>query len=182
MTFGEIGLNKLDEKSLELLETMKDNLEESPNLVKALALSPYALESFIAFKGALSKGKLDKKLRLLIPLVVAEANQNIYCLSSQTALAKFEGVDEQELTECRMAISADKRIARALEFAWMIVENRGRVKDKDIAALKEVDYGNDEIIEIIAQVALSIFLNYIAEVTQPPLGYPKVEPITDRLA
>jgi AhpD family alkylhydroperoxidase len=176
---GIADLGHLDQRTRGLLESAVSHLGVSPNMTKVLALSPYVLEAYVASGRLLSAGRLDEMLRLLIPLVVAEANKNAYCLSAHMAIRKAMGLNEEELKASRLARSQDERIRKGLEFARAVVQHRTHDNGSGVAALRNAGFCDDEIIEIVAHVTLSMFLIYLAEVADPALGFPRVEPIKE---
>ena len=52
---------------------------------------------------------------------------------------------------------------------------RGHVSDADLAAVKAAGYSNAEIVEIVLHVALNTLTNYINEVAQTAIDFPKVD-------
>ena len=64
-------------KAKELLDAVQAKLGMVPNLMRALANSPAALEVYLGF-GALDKGSLSPALREQIALTVAEINNCAY--------------------------------------------------------------------------------------------------------
>jgi len=165
---------QLDEKMKELLERIDNGLGIAPNLIKGLAVSPTVLESYILTSEALNNGILDRRLRKLIPLTVAEANKNSYCLRAFTGLGRIEGLSEKELMMSRNANSLDSRIKAGLRFALAIVKSQGRVTGDELQEVRDAGYSDSEIIEITAHVGLNIFLNYFTEIAETPAGFPDV--------
>jgi len=161
-----------------LIELIDSKMGMTPNMIKEMAISPAVLRAFFSFRDSLSKGKLCTKLQSLIPITVSEANANSYFLSAGTALARLSGFGEQEIEASRKATSPDSKIAAALEFAKAVTVQRGRVDDKYIKILRNADYSDEEILEIIGHVVLSIFANYFTEISQTPIGFPRVKPTT----
>src|SRR5437764_14216937 len=80
-----------------LLEAAGDEYGLIPNMMKAMAQSPAALEGYLRFSGALAGGSLDPKLREQIALTVAQVNGCMYSLASHTASAGRLGVDGDEI-------------------------------------------------------------------------------------
>ncbi len=161
-------------KQKDLLDAVKAKVGRVPNLMKTFAASPAALEAYLSFSGALSGGLLDAKLREQIALTVAEANACEYCLSAHTAIGKMVGLDETEIVSGRRASSADAKTNAALTFAHQIVVKRGQVEDADAATVRAAGFGDGEITEIVANVALNIFTNYFNHVAQTVVDFPKV--------
>ncbi|MFN0123455.1 MAG: carboxymuconolactone decarboxylase family protein [Blastocatellia bacterium] len=161
-------------KAKELLDGVKAKIGMVPNLMRTFANSPAALEAYLNFSGALGAGSLDAKLREQIALTVAGANSCEYCLSAHTAIGKMAGLNENELVASRHAGSSDPKVDAALKFAHQIVVKRGEVLDTDVQAVRAAGYGDGEITEIVANVALNIFTNYFNHVAQTVVDFPKV--------
>ncbi len=62
----------------------------------------------------------------------------------------------------------------ALQFARTVVHQRGWVGDDDIARLRRVRYGDGEIAEIVANVAVNLFSNYFDHVARTDVDFPSV--------
>lgn len=161
-------------KAKELLDGVKSKIGMVPNLMRALANSPAALEGYLNFSGALSGGLLNAKLREQIALTVADANNCEYCLSAHTAIGKMVGLNEDELAASRRATSIDAKTDAALKFAHQIVIKRGEVLDSEVQAVRAAGYSDGETVEIVANVALNIFTNYFNHVAQTVVDFPKV--------
>lgn len=166
----------MTEETKRLIELIDSKMGITPNMIKEMAISPAILRAYYCFREALSKGKLCAKLQSLIPITISEVNANGYCLSAGTALARLAGFEEGEIESSRMASNRDDKIAVALDFARRVALNRGRVDDNQIGLLRATGYTDEEILEIIGHVVLSIFANYFTEISQTPNGFPRVRP------
>ena len=161
-------------KAKQLLDGVQQKLGLTPNLMRTFANSPAVLEAYLNFSGALGEGLLDAKLREQIALAVAEANSCEYCLSAHTAIGKMVGLNESDLTKARQAKASDVKTEAALQFAREIVVKRGEVSDADWQAVKDAGYGEGEIAEIIANVALNIFTNYFNHIARTEVDFPRI--------
>lgn len=163
------------EASKPLLAAVKNQLGVVPNLMKLIGHSPAALEGYLSLNGALAKGKLDVKLRESIALAVAEYNGCDYCLSAHDYLgrnvAKLNG---DEIDSARQGRSADARSNAALRFARRVAESRGRVSDTEIATLRSAGFDEAGVLEIVVNVALNVLTNYVNNVAQTDIDFPKV--------
>src|SRR3546814_11084101 len=56
--------------------------------------------------------------------------------------------------------SDDPDVAAALAFALKVVEDRGQVGDADVQRLRDAGYGDEQVLEILAHVALNISTHY----------------------
>ncbi|MET4294665.1 putative peroxidase-related enzyme [Bradyrhizobium sp. LB8.2] len=159
----------------ELLERTQAQLGRVPNLYRAMANSPAALDGYLSFRAALVRGRLDSRLREQLALLIAQANGCEYCVSAHSLRGSKIGIAEAELAANRQAQSDDPRVAAALAFAKTLIETRGRVDDRTLAAVREAHWSDEEITEVVAHVALNLFSNYFNHVAQPALDFPRVE-------
>ena len=163
------------EASKPLLAAVKQQLGVVPNLMRLVGHSPAALEGYLSLNGALAKGKLDVKLRERIALAVAEYNGCDYCLSAHDYLgrnvAKLSG---SEIDAARDFHSEDPRADAALRFARRVTELRGRVSDADLTTLRDAGFDEASTVEIVVTVALNVLTNYVNNVAQTDIDFPKV--------
>jgi len=162
--------------TLPLLDAVKKQLGVVPNLMKLVGNSPAALEGYLSLNNALGKGSLESKTRERIALAIAEFNGCSYCLSAHTYLGKnVAKLDDAEIAANRNGHSSDPKAAAAVKFAVHVALERGHVSDADLAAVKAAGYSNAEIVEIVLHVALNTLTNYINEVAQTAIDFPKVD-------
>ncbi|OAH96910.1 alkylhydroperoxidase [Methylomonas methanica] len=162
--------------SLPLLDAVKKQLGVVPNLMKLVGNSPAALEGYLSLNGALGKGVLEPKTRERIALAIAEINGCSYCLSAHTYLGKnVAKLDDAEMAANRNGHSSDPKAAAAVTFAARVAQQRGHVSDAELSAVKAAGYSNAEIVEIVLHVALNTLTNYINEVAQTEIDFPKVD-------
>ena len=139
---------------------------------RTMANSPAVLKGYLGFSEALAEGQLSARLREMIALAVAEVNASQYCISLHSAGARSLGLSGDDLTACRRFSSADPKEEAALQFAFRVVITRGEASAEDLARIRRAGYIDAEIIEIIANVALSIFANYFNKVAGVEIGSP----------
>jgi uncharacterized peroxidase-related enzyme len=160
-------------KTKQLFDDIQNRLGMIPNFMRTLANSPAALETYITVTNSLENGILPTKLREQIALVVAELNRSEYCLAAHSIIGRTVGLSEEEVLDSRRGVSPDSKVEAALWFAHQVVEKRGRVTRKDVYRLTRVGYGEGEIAEIVANIALNIFINYFNLVAGALLDFPK---------
>ncbi|WP_165075524.1 carboxymuconolactone decarboxylase family protein [Paludisphaera rhizosphaerae] len=160
-------------KAKDLLDAVKAKLGLVPNMTRAMAVSPSVLEAYLGFSGALGHGVLPPRVRERLALGVGEANHCDYCLSAHSLLGKKAGLTEDDVLESRRGESADPKVDALLKFARTIVAKRGVVDDADVAAVRDAGYGDAEIAEIVAHVALNVFTNYFNNVAGTTIDFPK---------
>lgn len=146
-----------------------------PNMFKAVANSPAALASMWGSFGALGQGRLGAKLGEQIAVAIADRNNCSYCLAAHTGLGRKAGATAQEMAEAQAGRSADPRTAAALAFAINVVDNRAGIAAADVEALRTAGFDEEEIVEIIAHIALNLFTNYINVALDVPVDFPGVK-------
>lgn len=146
-----------------------------PNMFKAVANSPAALNSMWGSFGALAGGKLGARLGEEIAVAIANANSCEYCLAAHTALGRKAGASAEEMAAAQLGTSADPRAQAALTFALKVVRDRAAIADADVAALKAAGFDDEGVVEIIAHVALNLFTNYVNVALDVPVDFPGVK-------
>lgn len=163
------------EASRPLLDAVVSQLGSAPNMFRAIATSPQALEGYLALSGALGKGSLPAATRERIALAVAEINGCNYCLSAHTYLGRnLAKLDDAEITANRNGASNDPKADAAVRFAAKVAKDRGHVTDADFAAVKLAGYTDAQVIEIVQHVALNSWTNFFNEVFQTEIDFPVV--------
>lgn len=171
-------LNPVDAqgKAKDLLDAVKSTFGAYPTLFRIAAQSPVALDSMLHTFGALGHGTLGAKLQEQVALLVSEQNSCDWCLGAHSAIGRKQGLPQAEVDAARDAKSSDPKAAAALKLASQIVSRRGHVSDNDIAAAKAAGFTDGQIVEIVANVALTIFTNYVNNVAKTQLDFPAVSP------
>jgi uncharacterized peroxidase-related enzyme len=175
-TFLPVDPSQATGKAKSLLDAVQAKMGMTPNMTRHMARSPAVLDAYLAFAGAIAGGSLDAKLREQIALATAEANGCEYCLSAHSLIGKGAGLSATDIAAARSAQAADARAHAALRFAQAVIANRGVVADADVASLRAAGFGDGEIGEVVANVALNIFTNYFNNVTRPVVDFPFVTP------
>ena len=157
-----------------LLDSIHAAFGTTPNMFRAVANSPAALASLWSAFGALGAGVIAPKLGEQIAVAVADRNACAYCLAAHTALGRKAGASAQEMQQAQAGVSADARTQAALHFALKLVNDRGQVGDADMQALRQAGFGDEEIVEILAHVALNLFTNYVNVAFAVPVDFPAV--------
>lgn len=146
----------------------------TPNMFRAVANSPAALKSMWGAFGALGGGTIDAKLGEQIAVAVADRNACEYCLAAHTALGRKAGASADEMRDAQAGESADARTQAALRFAVKVVEQRAQVGEADVAALRAAGFSDEQVVEILAHVALNLFTNYVNVAFAVPVDFPAV--------
>ena len=160
----------------ELMDAVKNQFGAVINMFGTVAHSPAALKSMLGSFGALSDGRLGAALGEQIAVAVANANGCEYCLSAHTVLGKKAGVSADAMEAARQGRSDDARTQAAIGFALKVVERRAHIDDADIDALRKAGFGDEDIVEILAHVALNLFTNYVNVAFNVDVDFPSVKP------
>jgi uncharacterized peroxidase-related enzyme len=159
-----------------LLEAVNKQLGVVPNLMKMLGHSPAALGGYLSLNGALAKGTIGTKTGERIALAIAEFNRCGYCLAAHSYLGKnMAKLDDAEIAANRSGSSSDPKADAAVRFAVNVAQERGRVSDIVVQAVKTAGYSDAEVMEIILHVALNTLTNYVNTVAQTEIDFPVVE-------
>jgi uncharacterized peroxidase-related enzyme len=156
----------------ELLDSIHGAFGATPNMFRAIANSPAALRSLWGSFRALGGGVLGAKLGEQFAVAVADRNGCEYCLAAHTMLGKNAGATADQMREAQNAESTDPKVRAALQFAARLVDTRGRVKETDLKAVRDAGYADEQIVEIIAHVALNLFTNYVNNALAVELDFP----------
>ncbi|MGH1484787.1 MAG: carboxymuconolactone decarboxylase family protein [Cellvibrionaceae bacterium] len=162
------------EASRPALDKIKASFGGIANIFGTLGNSAAALNGYLNFSQALSDGLINAELREQIALTVAGVNSCDYCASAHTTLGKMAGLSDDDIKQSLIAQANDAKTAAVLAFAKTLTENRGNVSDDDIHSLKEHGYCQGFIVEVIANVALNIFTNYLNHAAQTDIDFPVV--------
>lgn len=157
-----------------LLDDITAAFGTTPAMFKAVANSPAALTMMWAGFGALGGGRLGAKLGEQVAVLVADRNSCEYCLAAHTALGRKAGVSAEDMGQAQAGHSHDPRTAAALGFAAKLVEDRAQVTDADVEALRAAGFDDEEVVELVAHVALNLFTNYVNVALSVPLDFPRV--------
>lgn len=146
----------------------------TPAMFRAVANAPAALQSMWGSFGALGGGRIPARLGEQIAVAVADRNACRYCLAAHTVLGRQAGASAEEMAAAQRGESADARTAAALGFALRLVEARGQVDAAEVQALRDAGFSDEQVVEIVAHVALNLFTNYVNLAFDVPVDFPAV--------
>jgi len=164
-------------RAKELLDAVKSKMGVVPNMTRAMANSPAVLSGYLGLAGALGSGVLTAKVGEQVALAVGEANGCDYCLAAHSFIGKKAGLNEAEVIENRRGHSNDPKVEALIRFARTVLDRRGKVADADLTAVREAGYGDAEIAEAVAHVALNVLTNFLNNVAETPIDFPKAAPL-----
>lgn len=164
-------------RTKELFDIVKSKMGMVPNMMKTLGNSPAVLNAYLGFNAGLNYSSLGGKLGELIALTVANENGCKYCNAAHSFIGGKLGIKGQDITNARNGVSIDPKINAALFFSKEILDTRGAVSNESLQKVRAAGYDDAQILEILAQVSLSIFTNYANILADTDIDFPKLEPI-----
>ena len=61
-----------------------------------------------------------------------------------------------------------------MRFAVRLVEARGQVSVQDVDTMRAAGFSDEEVVEVVAHVALNLFTNYVNIAFDVPVDFPAV--------
>ena len=146
----------------------------TPAMFRAVANSPAALNSMWGSFAALGGGAIGARLGEQIAVAIANRNACNYCLAAHTALGMKAGMSAEVMAAAQAGESSEPKTRAALQFALKLVEQRGQVEAADVENVRKAGFNDEEIVEILAHVALNLFTNYVNIALEVPVDFPTV--------
>ena len=113
----------------------------------------------------LKEAHLSKLEREMIAVVVSSCNKCFYCLIAHGAavrqLSKNQYLGDELMINYRSA-SLNKRHKLMLDFSFKLTENPSKVDNSDRNILREADFSEEEILEIVEVASFFNMSNRIA--------------------
>ena len=163
-------------RARDALDAAEAELGFNPTMTKTMACAPALLEGWLGLYSALSRGSLDAAMRERIALGVAQANGCAYCLCAHSYLgARHAHLSDKDVHDSRMLRSTDRRVDAILQFVDHVVSQRGDVDEGDVERLRGVGCSDEEIAEVIGNIALNVLTNYFNKIALPEIDFPRVE-------
>jgi len=155
------------EGSVKILKGVQTAGEVS-KLVGVLAGSPAALRAYARMRHELRGGALPQATRERIGLAIAERRGDTYSIAQHAKAARAAGLGLDEISRARAFGSGDPREASLLEFLQALIDSDGRPAAHLAEEAREAGWTDEELLEAVAQVALSEFQTLIANAAALP--------------
>ncbi|MBL4677327.1 MAG: carboxymuconolactone decarboxylase family protein [Mucilaginibacter sp.] len=137
-----------------------------------MARSQAVLVAYLRFSAGLYHASIGMVMGELLALAVSDANGSRYCDAVHTYTSKGLAIAPEIIQQARLGRSPVERVSEVLAFAKSVIASRGADLPPAVHSLKMSNYSEQEIVEIIAQIALSTFSNYINLVASTENDYP----------
>ncbi len=159
--FAAIAPENATGQAADLLSQVEKSLGLVPEMTKVMANSPALLKSYLVLSGAVGGGVLPAAVRERLAIETAQLNGCEYCLSAHTYIgANIAEVDAAELASARRGESEDPHIAALLALSKEITANAGDVDASAVEAARAAGVTDEEIGELVANLALNVLTNY----------------------
>lgn len=160
-----------------LLADLEKSLGSVPNMARAMAASPAVLKGYMQLSSALAGGALSAADRERLSIATAEYHRCTYCLSAHTFLGKnVAKLDAEEIERARDAESLDPHADAILQLSDTIARGRGTIEAGAQAAAREAGLSDEEITEVVGNLALNILTNYFNILADTEVEFPLVTP------
>ncbi|QHS63675.1 carboxymuconolactone decarboxylase family protein [Chitinophaga agri] len=164
--------------SQEIFDLLQKRLGKVPNLYATIGYSANALKGFLEFEKTLNGGVFHPKEREAISLAVSEVNACTYCLSAHTMAALKLGYTQDETIAIRKGTAGDAKLDAVVKLAQAIATNKGHAAPELIEVFFAAGYKEDGLMELMGLVVVRTFTNYAYALTDVPVDFPVVEPLS----
>ncbi|MDO4223132.1 MAG: carboxymuconolactone decarboxylase family protein [Acinetobacter sp.] len=161
------------EESKARVETVLKNNGFIPNLIGVLANSPQALAMYQEVGKLNAASSLSKEEIEVIQITAAAHNGCDFCVAGHTKIAtKLLKMPENVLTALRNRTSIDdnEKYQTLAQFTMQLIDQRGKVSDEAVQAMKAVGYNDQNILDVVLGVALATLCNYANNVAQTEIN------------
>jgi uncharacterized peroxidase-related enzyme len=174
-TFHPIDPKTADPEAKAAFDLVQTAFGGIPNLMKMLAIAPNVLRGIMAFNNEVTSGELETSLVEQVALLASGINECEYCVAVHVHVGQQAGISRDELI-CNLQGEASTPKSQAvLNFTKAVVNNRGKVDESTVNALRDYGLSDKAIVEIVGVIGIYTFLNYVKHLTEPALDFPKVE-------
>lgn len=161
------------EKSRPALRGLQQALGFIPNLAATMAESPTLLSSFVGAFGNFHGGTFTGGQKQILLLSNAAVNACPWAVAFHSTLALKEGIEADDVRAVREGrLPKDAQLAALSAFTRALIDKRGHVDEHDLATFSGAGFGADQVLEVIAGLAVSVMANYAGNITQPALEAP----------
>jgi len=163
----EPKIEMLDAEMKRYFEVCKEKLGMVPNVILANATDVDRLKNFVNFYNRLmiKEGYLSKLEREMIAVVVSSFNKCFYCLIAHGAAVRQLSNDQilgDELMINYRSAKLSKKNRLMLDFAYKLTESPSKIDNSDRNILREANFKEEEILEIIEVASFFNMSNRIA--------------------
>jgi len=171
---NQITIHTLDtapEASKDNLKAVTEKFGFVPNILGTLASSPSALNAYLSIMSGSEKfGTLTPADRQFLYLCVSVTNACNYCVPAHTGGCIKAGIDPEIIEAARIgALISDPHFQALRTFVQAVVAKHGHVDQTEMDAFLAAGFSKDQVLEILASVAVKTISNYTNAMFDTPL-------------
>ncbi|GGO66794.1 carboxymuconolactone decarboxylase family protein [Bowmanella pacifica] len=164
-----------DDLAAPILKGFKEQYGMVPNFFAALGIDGGSLRGYLDFVTAVeTHGALNERQRELIALKVANYNGCHYCVSGHTFSAKRAGISAEACQQAQLGKADSAQEQAILTLVEQMMEKQGHLDTQDKKAAYEAGLSEQQLIQIAAWVTLNTFSNWVNNIVQTKIDFPKV--------
>ncbi|MCF7984770.1 MAG: peroxidase-related enzyme [Thiohalocapsa sp.] len=165
--------NEANAEVAELYRLVEDRFGGIPNLFKALAHKPGILAATLqGVEQVMAEGDLDRSLKEMIAVVVADARGCAYCVGAHSMALRRLGVPDETIALLSQGLDDAPLPARWIEmlrFARKAAEDVHSVGDADVARLWTLGLDEAAVVEVASVIQLFVSLSFFLDLLAVPL-------------
>lgn len=175
-----VTIETADEAATPTLEGFKAQYGMVPNFFGALGIDGATLNGYLAFQEAVEAAShLSVREREMISLAVANSNGCHYCVSGHTFSGKKAGMSAEECVAAQRGEADDACEQAVIDLALRLIAQRGNLETHDFERAAQAGISEKKLIQICAWTAMNSFSNWVNNIVQPRIDFPKV-PLQNR--
>jgi uncharacterized peroxidase-related enzyme len=158
-------------ESKPLLEQAKQKLGMVPNMFRVMAEAPALLKAYQMLSGILDECSLSPIEQQVVFQTANVENNCHYCVPAHTAISKSIGMPNGAIEALRNGSEIPSlRLAALHRFTRALLETRGNAPDDEVQRLLDAGYTKQQVLEVVAGLALKVMSNYANALANTPLG------------
>lgn len=162
--------NEVAPANQEIFDTLQKALGFVPNLYATIGYSANGLGRYLTYQNA--KTSLSNREKEAVNLVVSQLNGCIYCQSAHTVIGKMNGFSDEQVLDLRRGKSENPKLDALVKLAASITQNKGKADTATVDAFYAQGYNNENLVDVVLQVADKIAMNYMHNLTEIPVDFP----------
>jgi len=159
LDFMGTTIRQIDPAENEFLAELEKKSGKPNHFFRTMANRPEVLKSYVPlYSSIMGRGLVERRLKELVYLAVAFANECPYCIASHTVSGKKAGITDEELTA--LQTGQDHTFSSQERAAILYARELTRTADaRETRDALEEHHSSDQVVEITLIVALANFTN-----------------------
>lgn len=171
-----VSLETADDLATPILKEFQVRYGMVPNFYGALGIDGASLKGYLAFEAAIEERcLLSEQQRELISLAVANRNGCHYCVSGHTFSARKLGMSKEECRAAQVGEASDALDQAMLDLALDVMKHNGACSPEQKDRCRALGMSDALIVQIVSWTGINNFSNWINNLVQPKIDFPKVE-------